>query len=218
MNPSPFAANNSRSDDETMHELLGEQRESGNKDYGYFASVVFLPVPNRRRGGGPKPLTIEEKVARFWSRMQRVGECLLWTGGCTPDGYGLVSLGRLYDGRQVNEYCHRVAYRLRHGPIPPELLIRHRCDVPNCCEDTHHLLGTVADNAEDARVQGHYNVPRPHRRWDEEPYASILRQILNGPRGTALRLSRHYRIPLQTIYKAVRAEREQVSVTVRRIA
>lgn len=187
--------------------ILGDRRESGNTDYGEFASV-FLPIPHRVRCGGPKPLTIEEKVERFWARMQRVGECLLWMGGRTPDGYGLVFLGDLPDGRQVNEYVHRVAYRLRHGPIPSGLILRHKCDVRNCCEDTHHLLGTDADNVEDARVQGHYNVPHLHRRWDQEPYVSILRQVMSGPRGTAISMSRLHGIPLQMIYKAVRrAER-----------
>jgi hypothetical protein len=156
---------------------------------------VFLPVIEKRRGGGPKPLTAEERVTHFWSRIEPdfpLG-CWLWQGGTTRDGYGLLQLGRLEDGRVVNDYAHRVAYQLTHGPIASGLVIRHSCDTPPCCNPAHLLSGTQADNIADAQRQGKYKCQRPGR-WVVDPAirADLISQALNGPKGTVSRLAREY--------------------------
>lgn len=74
--------------------------------------------------------------------------CLEWTGWRNGLGYG----GLGYRGRMVG--AHRLAYRLRHGPIPPGRLVRHSCDNPPCIADAHHLLGTTADNMADMKARG----------------------------------------------------------------
>jgi hypothetical protein len=59
-------------------------------------------------------------------------------------GYGAMR----WRGRTVG--AHRVAYELTHGPIPTGAVIRHSCDVTNCCNPAHLLTGTLADNMRDA--------------------------------------------------------------------
>lgn len=45
--------------------------------------------------------------------------------------------------------AHRYGSALVHGPIPPALLVLHRCDHAPCCNPAHLYLGTAADNARD---------------------------------------------------------------------
>jgi hypothetical protein len=42
---------------------------------------------------------------------------------------------------------HRYAWTLAHGPVPPGLVVRHRCDERLCTAEAHLLCGTFADNA-----------------------------------------------------------------------
>jgi hypothetical protein len=138
-------------------EVCVPSTEAGNKCWRYYESVVtvFLPVEQKRRGGGPRPMSPEERLARFLSRIQQVeGQCWPWTAGCTPDGYGLVNLGRRPDGRQVNDYAHRISYTFANGPIPKGLNVLHSCDNPRCCNPAHLELGTQADNMHDAQRKG----------------------------------------------------------------
>lgn len=133
---------------------------------------VFTEPEVRRRGGGPRPLSAAEKITKFWGKINKTDGCWLWTGGVTPDGYGLVCLGRRPDGRQLNDYAHRAAYRLSVGPIPDGLVIRHACDTPRCCNPDHLLLGTQAENIEDARKQGKYRAAALAR-WARAPQPHI---------------------------------------------
>jgi len=127
--------------------------------------IVFLPYDaERQRRGGPRPKTVEQRIARFWSRVDRSGACWEWTASTTPDGYGQVHLGRTSDGKQVKDYAHRVSYRLSVGPIPDGAVVRHTCDNPPCCNPAHLLIGTQADNIADAQRQGKYRVAAL-RRW-----------------------------------------------------
>jgi hypothetical protein len=66
----------------------------------------------------------------------------LWTG------YGRMTV----DGRMTN--AHRVAYELFIGPIPPGLIVCHRCDNPPCCNPEHLFTGTWQDNTNDAMAKG----------------------------------------------------------------
>jgi hypothetical protein len=50
--------------------------------------------------------------------------------------------------------AHRLAYVLAHGPIPPGMIVMHRCGNPACCNPSHLLLGTNADLARRRRRGG----------------------------------------------------------------
>lgn len=48
----------------------------------------------------------------------------------------------------------RLAWTLRHGPIPDGMNVCHSCDHPACVRDNHHFLGTQQDNINDMVRKG----------------------------------------------------------------
>lgn len=69
---------------------------------------------------------------RFWSRVDKSGDCWLWTRGRNGVGYGM------YDApRKV--LAHRYAWELLVGPIPEGVLLDHRATCPKHCVNPDHL-------------------------------------------------------------------------------
>ena len=100
-------------------------------------------------------LTAEQ---RFWNRVDRgdEAECWPWTAYRNPHGYGqLCWLG-------ARQLAHRVAHFLNAGQeVEKDAVIMHRCDNPACCNPSHLILGTQADNMADCKRKGRArNVPR----------------------------------------------------------
>jgi hypothetical protein len=100
---------------------------------------------------------------RFWSYVDRSGECWVWTGG-KKNGYGNFSVTR--DGRDRMVQAHRFAYELEIGPIPDGMTLDHLChtavadecrsgvDCPHrrCVRPSHLDPMPLADNI---RAGGH---------------------------------------------------------------
>jgi hypothetical protein len=84
---------------------------------------------------------------RLMLKVERRGECLEFTGKRNWAGYGRTSVQ--VDGRTRELMAHRVVYEHHHGPLAPELQVRHRCDNPPCVEIAHLLPGTALDNSQD---------------------------------------------------------------------
>lgn len=86
--------------------------------------------------------------------------CLLWEGPVDKDGYGRVRLSK------KNVFTHRLVWAFglegqRHGAMPPpEVVIRHRCDVPRCVNPEHLQAGSVADNNRDRDERGRHRSAR----------------------------------------------------------
>jgi HNH endonuclease/helix-turn-helix, Psq domain len=97
----------------------------------------------------------ERARARFWAKLDRSGDCWLWTGECRPNGYG-----RLRVGAQTMS-AHRFAYETSAGPIPAGLQVLHRCDVKRCCRPDHLYVGTQLDNMRDKVERGRWRGGRP---------------------------------------------------------
>lgn len=98
---------------------------------------------------------------RFWSKVDASGDCWLWLGSITANGYGQTSVG----GRR--QAAHRYAYEQTVGPIPNGLQLDHLCRVHACVNPDHlepvtnreNVLRGVGTSAVNARkthcIHGH---------------------------------------------------------------
>lgn len=75
-------------------------------------------------------------------------DCWHYCGVRNQFGYGRLSV----DGR--TQVAHRLSYEVFVGPIPPGLLVLHRCDNPSCINPDHLWLGTYRDNSVDCWNKG----------------------------------------------------------------
>ena len=64
------------------------------------------------------------------------GDCWLWQGYCTPEGYGQFD----------KKYAHRLIWELLIGPIPDQLTIDHLCRVRRCLNPAHLEVVTNKEN------------------------------------------------------------------------
>jgi len=88
-----------------------------------------------------KKQPLESKLTRY--SINKSG-CWIWQGSKTKDGYGVLGHGR---GKQLR--AHRAAYMVKHGDIPQNVFVCHKCDNPLCINTDHLFLGTAKDNTQD---------------------------------------------------------------------
>lgn len=90
---------------------------------------------------------------RFWASVYKISRdpniCWIWTGAYESSGYGTFT----YQGR--THKAHRFSLEQFLGvPLPPGLVVMHRCDNPPCVNPLHLGLGTNQDNIIDRDRKG----------------------------------------------------------------
>ena len=96
------------------------------------------------------------QASRFWSKVDRSGECWLWTGEKNNMGYGRFEFW--HEGRRLRYFAHRLACVLTGHPIPETRVARHSCDTPACIRPDHIIPGSQGDNIRDAVDRGRMNL------------------------------------------------------------
>jgi len=154
------------------------------------------------------PTTPENVEDRFWSKVDRSGDCWLYVPGPSTR-YGIFC-----PGHQGKVSAHRFSYELAYGPIPLGMLVCHRCDVKRCVRPDHLFLGTSADNIHDMHAKGrgqrgdkHSARLRPETRprgsahgrarLTERDVTEIRAALALGTRGTVL--ARRFCVTVSTI-------------------
>lgn len=137
---------------------------------------------------------------RFWSKVDRAGECWTWGACVNRDGYGLVR----WHGKTTK--AHRVSWAIANGPIPAGALVLHRCDHPPCVNPAHLFLGTDADNAADRASKGRGAIGERHARAKlrTADVAAIRERVAAGEVQKAL--AGEYGVATSTINRIVSRE------------
>lgn len=101
-------------------------------------------------GKRPHEKTLQE---RFDEKVDKSGECWVWTGGKVR-GYGRIKA----NGKA--RIAHRLSYEMHVGEIRQGLQVLHECDNPSCVNPKHLFQGTQKDNVEDMYNKGRENPPQ----------------------------------------------------------
>lgn len=99
----------------------------------YTVAVPRFKPTGVKRGCGHRGYVwrLDRRIAQLFARGRREGECLIWTGKLTHDGYAQTS----WRGKPA--YVHVIAYELAHGPVPEGLELDHQCNRRACFESRH---------------------------------------------------------------------------------
>jgi len=135
-------------------------------------------------------------LIRFWAKVDKSGECWVWTAGTSSLGYGAFKL----NGRTLA--AHRFSYENAFGPIPDGLDVLHRCDNRPCVRPDHFFLGTDADNARDRVAKGRNGTLRgersPNAILTNESVALIKVGMANGESMTSL--ARRFGVSISAVW------------------
>ena len=84
-------------------------------------------------------------IERFWSNVDKSGDCWLWQKSLDSDGYG----NFCHDN--TTERAHRFSYRLIHE-VTPGNQIHHTCRIRHCVNPDHLVETTQSENLYQTRV------------------------------------------------------------------
>lgn len=88
-----------------------------------------------------KYASIEE---RFWAKVDKSGDCWIWTAHLFHDGYG--QFATKTNGVTRTWRAHRISFEWSNGPIPDGMLIDHRCHNRACVNPDHLRLANRNQN------------------------------------------------------------------------
>ena len=80
-------------------------------------------------------------VEKFWQKVDKSGDCWLWTASTRGNGYGQATVA---PGKQG--YAHRFSYEITNGPIPAGFVIDHKCHNVLCVKPGHLQAVSQGEN------------------------------------------------------------------------
>lgn len=103
--------------------------------------------------------TSKKRITCIFDRLERFqvksNGCWSWSGSKDGKGYG--TLSNRNGGSKSPEKAHRVSYEKENGAIPIGMIVRHKCDNPECTNPEHLELGTQKDNMQDCSKRKRLN-------------------------------------------------------------
>lgn len=109
----------------------------------------------------------------FLARIKKVESgCIEWQGNIGVNGYGVLRAD-IGQGKKLVP-AHRYAWFLKHGEIPANLCICHKCDNRKCVNTDHMFLGTRTDNNKDRSLK-HRSGSRIFSDNEKERYSEMFR-------------------------------------------
>lgn len=117
----------------------------------------------------PIPTLSESDLTRFWSKVDKSGECWLWMAYLNWDGYGQSYIDR------IPFKAHRISYAIANGD-PGELNVNHTCDTPACVNPAHLWAGTQQEGMDDKVAKDRQDKGETHgsAKLTEEQVREIL--------------------------------------------
>lgn len=145
-------------------------------------------------------------IKRFWSKVDKTGDCWIWTASKNYGGYGYfgISIG----GKPKVYKAHRIAYILGNKKLVPKgTLVCHTCDNPSCVNPDHLFIGTDRDNTNDKmkknRQSRMLSARNPSSKLTEPQVAEIRRLYASG--GTTYQeLGSKFSVTKQTIFAIIK--------------
>jgi hypothetical protein len=98
---------------------------------------------------------------RLLRNTRKVGDCWLWQGTTTSDGYGKVGINRR------SWLAHRASYTMFKGPIPDGMTIDHLCQNILCVNPDHLEAVTDTENKRRSPKVQKTHCRRGHERTPE---------------------------------------------------
>ncbi len=135
---------------------------------------------------------------RFESRVNKSGDCWIWTGAKTWTGYGVLGV----KGRKAMVLAHRLSWMLHRGETIGRNYVLHRCDNPKCVNPDHLFLGTARDNRLDCLAKGR---SRLGGCITPKLSAADVCRIKESPESSSA-LARYFGVNRETIRKVLRGD------------
>lgn len=155
----------------------------------------------RKEGHDIPKMQPGKKPREFWPQVEKksVDCCWIWKGRVDRCGYGVYSI----NGKC--EKAHRYAYFLQTGEKIGNCIAMHICDTPSCCNPSHLVLGTHADNQNDKFKKGRQaKGSKCGTSILTEDVVLLCREIYSKGGITYDQLAKKYDVCKDTMQKAIR--------------